>query len=77
MGMALKSGRSLRKECENCGAVYNVMEESYPTQEKGFIKCEHCGNVIHKWNGGRVCETKKVSGPTVENFRKLFDEVPS
>ena len=71
MGMALKSGRSLRKECDNCGAVYNVIEESYPTRDKGQIKCTYCGFVVHEWDGGRVCDTVLVSGPTKKEYRKF------
>jgi len=74
--MALKSCRSIRKECYNCGAVYNILEESYPTTDKGCIKCNYCGDKIHEWNGGRVCEAVLVSGPTKENYRKI-EETPS
>jgi predicted Zn finger-like uncharacterized protein len=71
MGMALKSARSLKKECYNCGSRYNIIEESYPTRDKGSIKCNYCGAVIHEWNGGRICDSKLVSGPTKEDYRKI------
>ncbi|MDR0304107.1 MAG: hypothetical protein LBH98_04965 [Chitinispirillales bacterium] len=75
MGMALKSGRCLKRECDNCGAIYNIVEESYPTRERGSIKCNYCGAKIHEWNGGRICEAKVVSAPVKENYRK-FDDTP-
>ena len=74
MGMALKSGRSLKKLCDNCGALYNVVEESYPTRERGMIRCECCGNIIHEWNGGRMCYPKRLSDPTEENYRIINKE---
>ena len=74
MGMALKSGRSIKKTCENCGATYNIWEESYPTRDKGELQCTYCGLILHQWAGGRVCDLKLVSEPTKKDYRKLFEE---
>ena len=64
-----KARRFLRKECDRCGAIYRIEEQSYPTKERGKIECEYCGKVVHEWNGGRMCYSETLSAPTREYKR--------
>jgi predicted Zn finger-like uncharacterized protein len=59
------------KTCQNCGAVYQIEEQSYPMRDKDSIKCNYCGNIIHTWNGGVICSAKNISGPIKGNYLKI------
>jgi hypothetical protein len=51
------------KKCSNCGAIYEIEEQSYPMRDNDNIKCEFCENIVHSWNGGHICSVAKVYPP--------------
>jgi DNA-directed RNA polymerase subunit RPC12/RpoP len=52
-----------KKICSNCGAIYEIEEQSYPMRDNDNIKCEYCENIIHSWNGGHICSVVKKYPP--------------
>ena len=41
--------------CKNCGAKYSYKEQRIQMRDKDEEKCDICGHVLLKWNGGIHC----------------------
>lgn len=41
------------RTCKECGARYEVHQESVPFRDKDSLDCE-CGHELVRWNGGVV-----------------------
>lgn len=46
--------------CKECGAKYSYEEMKIQMRDKDSERCQMCGNVLLKWNGGVTCYDFKL-----------------
>lgn len=44
------SGTRGDKKCEDCGAVYIVTVDRFPSRDYGYFDCQICGERLDEWN---------------------------
>jgi DNA-directed RNA polymerase subunit RPC12/RpoP len=44
------SENSSDEKCGNCGSIYSVTLQRFPTKEKDQFNCTVCGHLMKSWN---------------------------
>lgn len=54
----------------DCGAVYSEEQKKLPLRDKDVSKCEFCGAILRRWNGGVMYIHKLISPPKEQNTKQ-------
>ncbi|MBN2628661.1 MAG: hypothetical protein JXA95_18505 [Spirochaetales bacterium] len=58
------------KECEVCGAKYDINIILLPDMDKDQINCAYCGEPLKVWCGAYMYIARRKSGPTKEYTKR-------
>ena len=52
------------KQCNGCGARYQITRHPVPMRDSDSISCQECGTELLSWNGGVVHYAELISRPS-------------